>query len=172
MENPDPQETPVRPFRFNPKVVQMAALAMVALALPLTLAIIGFLDIRQSAREAESASTPEIPVLRGTLESVVDAQWTPPDLSAGTRKVVREVPDGEACLEVGESVGELAKNLGATILSPERIEEGGTRWIIQVPAGKVAGFNQGLRRLGFQGVEGAPESGDSSLYEVEIPIRH
>jgi hypothetical protein len=172
MENPETEETPVRPFRFNPKVVQMAALVLVALALPLTLAIIGFRDIReirQSAREAEVAA--EIPVLRGSLESVVDAQWTPPDLSVGTRKVVREVPDGEACIGVGESVGALAKRLGATVLSPERIEDGGTRWIIQVPAGRVGEFEEGLRGLSFEGVGDAPESGDSLLYEVEIPIR-
>jgi hypothetical protein len=169
MQNSDPEELPLRPFRFNAKVAQMAGLVLVALALPLTLAIIGFRDIRQSAREAGPA--PEISALRGALETVVDAQWTPPDLSAGKRKVGLEVADGDACLGVGESVGSLAKTLGATVLSPEKIEEGGTRWTIQVPSGEVAAFEEGLKKLGFQGMADLPESQGSILYEVEIPIR-
>lgn len=171
MENPAPEETPKAPFQFNAKVVQMLALVLLALALPLTLVILGFRDIRQSARDMEAASAPEIPALRQSLENVVNAQWTPPDLSAGTRKVVREVADGDACLALGESVGKLAENVGAVVLSPERIEAGGTRWIIQVPASQVAGFEDGLRGLGFAGVEEAPGGVETVLYEVEIPIR-
>lgn len=165
MKNPEPDETPARPFRFNAKVAQVAALAMVALALPLTLAILGFRDMRHSA------PAPEIPVLRGSLEGVVDAQWSPPDLSAGTRKFERAVADGDACLALGESVGTLAEGLGGTVLSPERIEEGGTRWVVQIPAGKAAEFDAGLGRLGFAGPGEPAAAGEPVLYEVEIPLR-
>ena len=171
MENSDPKETPARPFRFNPKVVQMAALMMVALALPVTLAILGIRDIRQASRESESEPAPEITSLRGALESVVDAQWSTPNLPAGTRKSVREVADGDACLKAGEALQKLARSLDATVLSPEKIEAGGTRWIIQIPAGQVPAFEKGLGELGFAGVTESPGSAVTILYEVEIPIR-
>ena len=171
MENSNPEETPQPPFRFNLKVVQVAALVLVALALPLTMAILGILDIRKSRSAANSEPAPEIPALRGALETAVDAQWTAPDLSGGTRKMVREVADGDTCLRVGDAVQELARKINATVLSPEKIEEGGTRWILQVPADQVAAFEAGLGELGFRGFTDSTEYPAATLYEVEIPIR-
>ena len=172
MENFDPDATPPRPFRFNSKVVLMAALVLVALALPLTLAIIGFRDMRQPvAIPVDPGPAPEIEGLRGALESVVDSRWSAPVLDSGARRVVKEVADGDECLRVGNAVQEVAKKMNLTVVIPEKIESGGTRWLVQMPAGSVSAFELELGLLGFTGLGAASAaSAGVVLYEVEIPI--
>lgn len=170
MENLDPEDTEKRPFRLNSKVVQVGALVLVALALPLTLAILGFRDMRKPAATSEPAAGTE--VLRGALETVVDSRWSTPVLDTGSRRVLKEVPNGEECLRIGNSVQEVAKKMDLTVVIPEKIESGGTRWLVQMPAGSVSAFELELGLLGFTGLGAAIEPGNGVvLYEVEIPIR-
>ena len=51
-QNPDFEETPPPPFRWNGKVLQMVSLVLVALALPMTIAIYGIRDIQMPATPA------------------------------------------------------------------------------------------------------------------------
>lgn len=171
MENSEP-ENPQRPFRFNPKVAQMAGLVLVALALPLTLAILGFRDMRQPTPPANVEPAPEIEGLRGALETVVDSRWSAPVLDSGARRVVKEVANGDECLSIGNAVQEVAKKMQLTVVIPEKIESGGTRWLVQMPVANVSAFELELGLLGFTGLGTAPAAGAGVvLYEVEIPIR-
>jgi hypothetical protein len=172
MENSETENSERRPFRFNAKVAQVVALVMVALALPLTLAILGFRDMRKPAESAAVESAPEVEGLRGALETVVDARWSVPVLDSGSRRVVKEVANGDECLRIGNAVQEVAKSMDLTVVIPEKIESGGTRWLVQMPAGRVSAFELELGLLGFTGLgaaQGPPN--ETVLYEVEIPIR-
>jgi len=68
--NPDFKEAPQPPFRWNGKVLQMVSLVLVALALPMTIAIYGIRDIRKAAEPI-----PDAVGLRAVLENVVDETW-------------------------------------------------------------------------------------------------
>lgn len=163
-QNPVSEEMPAPPFRWNSKVLQMAALLMVALALPVTIAILGIRDIRKAAPPA-----PEAQGLREALETVVDSKWQAPFLEESVRTAVRNVPNGDACLKIGEDVRTLAGDCGGSVLTPERIEEGGTRWLVQVPADRKVAFESGLAARGFSAPAGEA-AGDPVLYSLEIRI--
>jgi len=172
MENSDPENSEKQPFRFNAKVAQVVVLVLVALALPLTLAILGLRDMRKPAESAAVESAPEVEGLRGALETVVDSRWTAPVLDSGARRVVKEVANGDECLRVGNAVQEVARSMDLTVVIPEKIESGGTRWLVQMPAGRVSAFELELGLLGFTGLGAASGASTGSvLYEVEIPIR-
>ncbi len=161
-QNPVPEETPAPPFRWNSKVPQMVALLLVALALPVTVAIIGIRDIRKTP-------APEVEGLREALETVVDSKWKEPFLEGGFRTASLGVANGDACLKTGEDVQALARDCGGSVLAPEKIEEGGTRWLIQIPADRKAAFEDGLAARGFSPVAGGVP-GDPVFYSIEIQI--
>lgn len=163
-QNPTPEQMPASPFRWNAKVAQMVAVLMVALALPVTIAILGIRDLRKNSLPA-----PEVEGLRGALETVVDSQWKPPILEGAIRTAFRKVPDGAACLRTGEDIQKLARDTGGTALTPERIESGGTRWLVQVPANRKNAFEAGLAARGFSLSPGVV-AGDPVFYAVEIQI--
>lgn len=162
--NPDFEETPQPPFRWNGKVLQMVSLVMVALALPMTIAIYGIRDIRKAAEPI-----PDAVGLRSILENVVDEQWQAPILEGAARISVREVPDGEACLKAGETIQNLVRNCGGVVLTPEKIESGGTRWLVQIPGDRVASFETELAEAGFSSPKGG-RVGESVFFSIEIPI--
>ncbi len=164
IQNPVPEEMPPPPFRWNSKVLKMLALLMVALALPVTIAILGIRDLRNAAPPA-----PEVEGLRGALETVVDSKWKEPFLEGAVRTATRGVANGDACLETGDDVQALARDCGGSVLAPERIEEGGTRWLIQIPADRKAAFEAGLAARGFSPVKGEA-AGDPVFYSLEIRI--
>ena len=161
---PTPEETPAPPFHWNPKVLQMAALVMLALALPLTIAIYGIRDIRKASQPATEAEG-----LRSVLENVVDQKWQSPVLAGAVRTTARVVPNGDACLEVGNDIQNLARDSGGSLLAPERIETGGTRWLVQIPADRLAPFESSLAERGFSPVLGEAQ-GDPVIYSIEIRI--
>ncbi|MFM8364424.1 MAG: hypothetical protein ACKOAS_04660 [Verrucomicrobiota bacterium] len=172
MENHEPENPAPPPFRWNVRVVQVVVLVMVALALPLTLAILGFRDMRKPVVPSTEEPAPEMEGLRGALESTVDARWTAPVLDSGARRAVKEVANGEECLRLGNAVQEVAKKMDLTVVIPEKIESGGTRWLVQMPTGSVSTFELELGMLGFTGLGGGTPSGTGVvLYEVEIPFR-
>jgi hypothetical protein len=162
--NPDFEETPTPPFRWNGKVLQMVSLVLVALALPMTIAIYGIRDIRKA-----SEPIPDAVGLRAVLENVVDQQWQAPVLEGAARISVREVPDGEACLKAGETIQNLVRNCGGVVLTPEKIESGGTRWLVQIPGDRVASFERGLVEAGFSNPK-RDRAGESVFFSIEIPI--
>ena len=164
MQEPETQEKPEPPFRWNPKVIQMAALVMVALALPLTIAIYGIRDIRKA-----SESTADATGLRTVLENIVDEKWKAPVLEGAMLSSGLGVSDGDAALKAGEALQNLVRESGGSVLTSEKIESGGTRWLVQVPARRSSDFESGLAAAGFSPPVGA-RSGDPVFYAVEIRI--
>jgi hypothetical protein len=163
-QNPVSEEMPTPPFRWNSKVLQIVALLIVALALPVTIAILGIRGLRNA-----SSPAPEMDGLRGALETVVDSKWKEPFLEGAVRTATRAVANGDACLKTGDDVQVLARDCGGSVLAPERIEEGGTRWLVQVPADRKAAFEAGLAARGFSPVVGEA-AGDPVFYSLEIRI--
>lgn len=164
MSEPESQENPPPPFRWNPKVVQMVALVMVALALPLTIAIYGIRDIRKA-----SETTVDATGLRTVLENIVDEKWKAPVLEGAFHAVGRDVPDGDACVKAGDALQSLVRDSGGSVLTPEKIEAGGTRWLVQIPADRAAAFEARLGSAGYSEPVGK-RSGDPVIYAVEIRI--
>jgi len=162
--SPSPEESPAAPFRWNAKVLQMVALVLMALALPLTIAIYGIRDIRKASQPA-----PEAEGLRAVLENVVDQKWQAPVLAGAVRSTSRDVPNGDACLKVGEDIQKLARDSGGMVLTPEKIESGGTRWLVQIPAAQKNAFESALAAMGFSPAMGEPK-GDPVIYFIEIRI--
>lgn len=164
MSEPESQENPPPPFRWNPKVIQMVALVMVALALPLTIAIYGIRDIRKA-----SETTVDATGLRTVLENIIDEKWKAPVLEGAFHAVGRDVPDGDACVKAGDALQSLVRDSGGSVLTPEKIEAGGTRWLVQIPADRTAAFEARLGSAGYSAPVGK-RSGDPVIYAVEIRI--
>lgn len=164
MSEPESQENPPPPFRWNPKVIQMVALVMVALALPLTIAIYGIRDIRKA-----SETTVDATGLRTVLENIVDEKWKAPVLEGAFHAVGRDVPDGDACVRAGDALQSLVRDSGGSVLTPEKIEAGGTRWLVQIPADRAAAFEAQLGSAGYSEPVGK-RSSDPVIYAVEIRI--
>jgi hypothetical protein len=164
MNEPESQENPQPPFRWNPKVIQMAGLVMVALALPLTIAIYGIRDIRKASETPDDSAG-----LRTVLENIVDEKWQAPVLEGAFRPVAREVPDGEACAKAGEALQSFVRDSGGSVLTPEKIESGGTRWLVQIPADRAEIFEAKLGSAGYTAPAGEC-SGDPVIYSIETRI--
>lgn len=161
------------PFRFNAKVAQFLVIVLLAMGLPIAVAILGFLEMRRAMNPAPVESAEEPAGLRAALEQAVDATWQAPQgLGAATRRFEMAVRDGDECQQVGESAKSAAKSFGGVVVTPERIEEGGTRWIVQVPATEARAFEAALGGLGFKSVQStsADSTNGQVLYELVIPI--
>jgi hypothetical protein len=162
--NPDFEESPTQPFRWNGKVLQMVSLVLVALALPMTMAIYGFREIRKA-----SEPFPDAAGLRAVLENVVDEQWQAPVLEGAAPIFMCEVSDEEACLKAGETIQNVVRNSGGVVLTPEKIESGGTRWLVQIPGDRAVSFETELAEAGFSSPKG-DRGGAPFFYSIEIPI--
>jgi hypothetical protein len=158
------KESPASPFRVNAKVLQMVVLVITALALPLTIAIFGIRDIRKSTQPAQEAEG-----LRAVLENVVDQKWQTPVLMGAVRSASREVPNGDACLKSGNDIQKLALEFRGAVLAPEKIETGGTRWLLQIPADRKTAFESAFAEMGYSHLTGEG-TGDPVFFSIEIRI--
>jgi len=168
--HPDGQQPP---FRFNAKVAQFLIIVLIAMGLPIAVAVLGFLEMRKAMRQESTESVvAEPPGLREVLEHAADASWKPPaGLGSTTNRFEQTCRTGTECLNLGERVKAVAIDLGGTVITPERIESGGTRWIVNIPASKSREFDSALASLGFQSAVSGGISGiESSFYEIEIRI--
>lgn len=171
---PSPDDSDKQPpFRFNAKVAQFSILVLLALGLPMTVAILGFIEMRKAIRHEPQERTVEAAGLREALEHAVDSAWEmPTGLGGPTNRFEAMSRSGDECLLVGEKVKKAATRLGGSVITPERIEEGGTRWIIQLPAAKSQMFDATLEALGFQRLpsQASGTLDDAVLYELDIRI--
>jgi hypothetical protein len=165
-------------FRINGKVVQFLMIILLALGLPITVAILGIIEMRKDRRPVvevvDEPSSAEPIGLRSVLEHAAENAWKAPEVlnAAGARTFKRMCPSGEACLELGDQIKAVAISLDGVAIAPERIEEGGARWLIQIPHKSAQAFESELARLGFLGNDtSASSSVDTNcLYVIEIRI--
>ena len=165
-------------FRINGKVVQFLMIILLALGLPITVAVLGIIEMRKDRRPVvevlEEPTSAEPSGLRPMLEQAAENAWKAPGaLVAGSASTFTIIcPSREACLQLGDQIKAAALSVDGYVIPPERIEEGGTRWLIQVPHKRVQSFESDLARLGFLGNKSSTSrSLDAAcLYVIEIRI--
>ena len=178
-KNPD---EPVPKFRLNTKVFQILGVLAVALALPITILILGLSGLREQqmavSTETEiSSPAPEVPGLRQSLESIAAANLPVGAIESPIR-IFRLGVDG-------------AENSGTKRLETlDFLERSGSgfveldnsaqqTWIVTVHSGRVVEFENNLTSIGFK-AEKAGEgsaatisdaaSSQSVLYRMQLEV--
>jgi hypothetical protein len=157
MSETDPAQRPEEPlpkFRVNAQVLQILGLLGVALALPITVLILGLNGIRkerQSTVVAEvqvSEAAAEVPGLRQSLESIADANL-PVGLVESPMRIFRlRYEDAAQREQKRNEVLELFKRSGIPFV--ETGEDVADSWIVKVePNNGAESFENGLISLGF-----------------------
>jgi hypothetical protein len=184
LEN-DPTKNPDEPlpkFHLNAKVFQILGVLAVALALPITILILGLSGLRKEqmavSRETEiSSSAPEVPGLRQSLESIAAE-----NLPAGS--IESSIRIFSLCVDGAENAG--TKRL-ETLDFLERSGSGFVElddstqqaWIVTVDSNRVVEFEKNLTSIGFKNekagegphatISDAPSS-QSVLYRVQLEV--
>jgi hypothetical protein len=150
-------------FRLNLQVVQMLAMALMALAVPLALLILGI----QKFSAKPAAPSPEAPGLRAALELAASKSLPPPaEIDAGCRRFV-PLPGHGNPAEWQKRIEKSAAELGGTTI-PSQQTEGGTRLLIQIPAPAAARF-EAVALADFSSSGGQAQGGETRLYEILLP---
>ncbi len=137
----------------------MIAILLVALAVPVTLVILGLRSM--TAQPPESA--PEVEGLRSSLESAAEKHFPAPETLGGSRRfTLKETSEGQASLleKAAASAG------GGAITS--RLEDGSVRLLIQIPPEASENFEKTY--LGSLSASASPDESQpaTGLYEVVI----
>ena len=141
-----PSESSVEPalpkFRMNAAAAKMLMICGVALLLPITLAVIGFSNIRkESASNADAAGLEAEPGgLRQTLEAIADEKLPAPKIESGARRFVFE--KSAAFEQTVEELHDLIARSHGTAMQTDD-----SRWIVQVPAAEAQKFDESLGSL-------------------------
>jgi hypothetical protein len=156
MSEIDPAQKPEEPppkFRVNAQVFQILGLLGVALALPITVLILGLNGIRkerQSTVVAEvqvSEAAAEVPGLRQSLESIADANLPVGLVESPMRIFSLRYEDAAQRVQKRNEVLELFKRSGIPFV--ETGETAADTWIVKVEPNSAESFENGLISLGF-----------------------
>lgn len=151
-------------FRVNFRVIQMIAVALVALVVPLTLVM---LAIRQFSPPPRT-SAPDTTGLRVALEQAAEKCWQPPGMMADGRSVFTLSSPANA-LETRRSVERSAQKLNGVVLSAAPDRGGGERLLVQIPGAGAHVFESESLRNFVESQHGHP-TGESRLYELIFPV--
>lgn len=144
-------------FRMNSAVLFMLAVTFVALALPVTLLILG---VRQATSNTP-ADSPEIPGLRVALEGIATTHLAAPPLSGGARRFSFSGTAAEM-LDTRAKIEKLTHDLGGTVLFSPTGDQ--CRLLIAIPEPAAGSFEK--LALGG-GIKTSSEPGaNGSLYEI------
>jgi hypothetical protein len=149
-------------FRVNFQVIQMIAVVLVALAIPLALVALGI--SRYSPGSGAAAAEPQ--GLRVALEQAAKS-WQPPEPVSDGRSVFILSTPGSAA-EARKEVEGSVKKLGGVVLPASAGRLGEERLLVQIPGSGGQVFESGCLRLFVESQHGhAP--GESRLYELVFP---
>lgn len=115
----------------------MLAVLALALAIPLTLLVLGG---RELFYRKPTAPAPEVPGLRASLESAASKALSPPVDLGGGRRFILESERGNTP-ERRNLIEKTTKKLGGVVVST-RLENGGIRLIVQIPASDASHFEK------------------------------
>jgi hypothetical protein len=168
---PNPEE-PLPKFRLNSQVFQIVGLLAVALALPITILILGVLGIQKERRDARQTLEPtpvaELPGLRQSLEAIADATLSVAPVDSPVRTFWLQAQSNEIVQK------KRAELLDCFTRTPAGVVETGEmtnpHWIVSLPTGEVRAFESELQKLGFVSNEGLGISGTSSAGESETVL--
>ena len=157
-------------FRLNPRVVQIIAVILLALALPVTCLIMGFLEIRKNRQSVPSEPAPEVPGLRRSLESVADSHLPSPALAPTSCLTTFVLPDRSSLENHLRALEEILTKNGATFLPPQPDETGHFRILTQIPEVGLSSFENDLRYLKPSNSERPAQDSPSTWHEIILRL--
>jgi hypothetical protein len=151
-------------FRINAQVVQILALIVLALALPVTCLIMGFLEIRknQSAAQAPSIEAPEVPGIRQSLEAVAEARMPVSSIEIGPRAFAFLILSQAASEKLQATLQNLVTRCSGVSLQSDAVDNNSVRLLIQIPSDSVEKFEEELKSM-------KPSAQPST--QIEIPSK-
>jgi hypothetical protein len=178
-QNPD---EPVPKFRLNAKVFQILGVLAVALALPVTILILGLSGMRKDRQavptEPEIAdSTAEVPGLRQSLESIAAANLPVGSVESSMRIFSLCVNGAENRNAKRIEVLDFLKRSGIGFV--ELSDSTQDSWIVTVESSQGVGFEKNLTSIGFtdeKAGEGAHATisdaafKQSVLYKIQLEV--
>jgi hypothetical protein len=185
MSETNPSQNPHEPvpkFRLNTQVFQILGLLAVALALPITILILGLSGMRKDRQAAPrdtgiADSTAEVPGLRQSLESIAAANLPVGSLESSMRIFTLRVNDAENLKTKRIEVLDFLKRSGIGFV--EISDSTQESWIVTVESSQNLGFEKNLASIGFKNEEageGAPatisgaDSNQSALYKIQLEV--
>ncbi|MEI8293632.1 MAG: hypothetical protein WCG66_06495 [bacterium] len=178
MPDSHPSRSPGAPdqkFRINSQVFQMLGLLAVALALPITVLVLGLSGIRKSRMEHPKASQQsekqsEFPGLRESLESIAEVKMPIAPVEMSMRHFRLRIVGAEQQSEISEKLLSFFKQIN--VIHTETEEPSGKAWIASASSSQVEPLDLELLRLGFtdesQGTGIPSQKSDASHTASEI----
>jgi len=155
------------PFRLNPQVLQMLALVLMALAIPVTLVALGVL--KMSSKSGDSAVVSESPALRAALEQAAEETFPAPEaLSDGRSIYILSAVGGDQASGKQAEIERTARALKGGILPADPGKLGEQRILVQIPAENSALFESTALQGFLPSRTGRPVQG-SRIYEFIFP---
>ncbi|NDG73081.1 MAG: hypothetical protein EBY32_17635 [Proteobacteria bacterium] len=157
MSETDPAQRPEEPlpkFRVNAQVFQILGLLAIALALPITILVLGLSGMRKDRLNAPvetqiTDSTAEVPGLRQSLESIAEANLPIGPVESPVRIFRLRLDEAENREKKGLELLNLFKRSDAGFA--ETGDSAQQSWIVTVEPSRVALFENDLIRMGFLG---------------------
>ena len=183
MSETDPAQRPDEPvpkFRVNAQVFQILGLLAVALALPITILVLGLIGMRKDQLNAPvesrvSDSPAEVPGLRQSLESITEANLPIGPLESPMCVFRLRLDGAENRDKKRLELLDMFKRSDAGFA--ETGDSAQQSWIVTVEPSRVALFENDLIRMGFLGQKTGEGSetkvsdtgtNQSVLYKVEL----
>jgi hypothetical protein len=185
MSETNPSQNPHEPvpkFRLNTQVFQILGLLAVALALPITILILGLSGMRKDRQAAPrdtgiADSTAEVPGLRQSLESIAAANLPVGSVESSMRIFRLYVNGAENRNPKRLEVLDVLKQSGIGFV--ELRDSTQESWIVTVESSQAVGFEKNLTSIGFKDEkagEGAhatisdAASNQSALYKIQLEV--
>jgi hypothetical protein len=155
MSETDPEQRPdeaVPKFRVNAQVFQILGLLAVALALPITILVLGLIGMRKDRLQSPvetriSDSTAEVPGLRQSLESIAEANLPIGPVESPMRIFRLRLDATEKSEKKRLELLDLFKRSNAGFA--ETGDSAQQSWIVTVESSQVDFFENDLIRMGF-----------------------
>ena len=155
MSETDPEQRPdeaVPKFRVNAQVFQILGLLAVALALPITILVLGLIGLRKDRLNAPvqtqiSDSAAEVPGLRQSLESIADANLPIGPVESPMRIFRLRLNATEKSEKKRLEILDLFKRCDAGFA--ETGDSAQPSWVVTVESSWVEFFENDLIRMGF-----------------------
>jgi hypothetical protein len=178
-QNPD---EPVPKFQLNAKVFQILGVLALALALPVTILILGLSGMRKDRQAVPMEtgiedSTAEVPGLRQSLESIAAANLPVGSVESSMR-IFRLCMNGAESLKTKRlEVLDFLKRSGIGFV--EISDSAQESWIVTIESSQAIGFEKNLTSIGFKNEkagEGAhatisdAASSQSVLYRMQLEV--
>lgn len=175
------QEEPVPKFRINAQVFQILGLLGVALALPITVLILGINGIRKERQSTVVTETPaslapaEVPGLRQSLESIANANLPVGPVESPMRILRFRDADAAQGEQKRSAVLDFFKRSGIPFVDTG--DSAACSWIVTVEPNAAESFENALISIGFtkEATGEGNTSNDSSalamktiIYKIQI----